>query len=78
MDSFSGLNVHEQYKLIEINHSKKYPKYDPFVLSYQVSQVYYAPYPSLSKVRVQWWEVFQTKTRCLIETSVDSLINIET
>lgn len=73
MDSLSGLNVHEQYKLIEINHSKKYPKYDPFVLSYQVSQVYYAPYPSLSRGRVQWWAVFQTKARSSIETPVDSL-----
>ena len=72
IDSLSGLNVHEQYKLIEMNHSKKYPKYDPSVLSYQCSQVYYAPYPSLIRATVQWWAVFQTKVRSSIETPVDS------
>ncbi|XP_057246684.1 uncharacterized protein LOC130589441 [Beta vulgaris subsp. vulgaris] len=52
MDSDKGMNIHEQYKLVEVNHTKKYPKYDPFVLSYQVSQVYYAPYPSLRRDKV--------------------------
>ena len=36
MDFVRGMNVHERYKLIEVNHTNKYPKYDPFVLSYQV------------------------------------------
>ncbi|XP_021762951.1 uncharacterized protein LOC110727678 [Chenopodium quinoa] len=34
MDCGKGMNIHEQYKLVEVNHTKKYPKYDPFVLSY--------------------------------------------
>ena len=31
-DSFKGTNIHKQYKLIEINHTRKYPKCNP---SYQ-------------------------------------------
>ncbi|XP_048491124.2 uncharacterized protein LOC125492550 [Beta vulgaris subsp. vulgaris] len=36
MDNVRGMNI-DQYKLVEVNHTKKYPKFDPFVLSYQVS-----------------------------------------
>ncbi|XP_057248185.1 uncharacterized protein LOC104903047 [Beta vulgaris subsp. vulgaris] len=34
MDNVRGMNI-DQYKLVEVNHTKKYPKFDPFVLSYQ-------------------------------------------
>ncbi|XP_021735138.1 uncharacterized protein LOC110701823 [Chenopodium quinoa] len=71
MDCGKGMNIHEQYKLVEVNHTKKYPKYDPFVLSYQVSQVYYASYPSLKRDRVQWWVVFRTQARSVIDAPVD-------
>ena len=33
-DCGRGMIRHEQYKLVDVNHTKKYPKYDPFVLSY--------------------------------------------
>lgn len=71
MDSIKGMNIHEQYKLVEVNHTKRYPKYDPFVLSYQVTQVYYAPYPSLKRDLVQWWAVFKTKARSEVDAPVD-------
>ncbi|XP_056688736.1 uncharacterized protein [Spinacia oleracea] len=71
MDSVKGMNIHEQYKLVEVNHSKRYPKYDPFVLSYQVSQVYFAHYPSLKRDKDQWWVVFKTKARSVIDAPVD-------
>ncbi|XP_021730557.1 uncharacterized protein LOC110697498 [Chenopodium quinoa] len=71
MRPFRGMNIHEQYKLIEVNHTKKYPKYDPFVLSYQVAQVYYASYPSLKRDRVQWWSVFKTHARSVVDVPVD-------
>ncbi|XP_056687889.1 uncharacterized protein [Spinacia oleracea] len=71
MDSMKGMNIHEQYKLVEVNHSKRYPKYDPFVLSYQVSQVYFAHYPSLKRDKDQWWAVFKTKARSVIDAPVD-------
>ncbi|XP_021762253.1 uncharacterized protein LOC110727027 [Chenopodium quinoa] len=71
MDCGRGMDIHEQYKLIEENHSKKYPKYDPFVLSYQVTQVCYASYPSLKRDRVQWWSVFKTHARSVVDAPVD-------
>ncbi|XP_057247422.1 uncharacterized protein LOC125492892 [Beta vulgaris subsp. vulgaris] len=70
MDNVRGMNI-DQYKLVEVNHTKKYPKFDPFVLSYQVSQVYFAPYPSLKRDRAQWWAVFRTKARSVIDAPVD-------
>lgn len=74
MDCGRGMNVHEQYKIVEVNHTKKYPKYDPFVLSYQVSQVYYASYPSLKRDRAQWWAVFKTHARSDIDAPVDDKV----
>ncbi|XP_021748715.1 uncharacterized protein LOC110714491 [Chenopodium quinoa] len=71
MDCGKGMNIHEQYKLVEVNHTKKFPKYDPFVLSYQVGQVYYAPYPSLKRDRFQWWAVFKTQERSVVDAPVD-------
>jgi len=68
------MNVHEQYKIVDVNHTKKYPKYDPFVLSYQVSQVYYASYPSLKRDRAQWWAVFKTQARSDIDAPVDDQV----
>ena len=35
-DPIKGVSTHEQYKLVDVNQMKKYPKYDPFVLASQV------------------------------------------
>ena len=51
-DSGKGTNIHKQYKLVEINHTRKYPKYDPFVLAVQVQQVYFTPYPSIKRTKM--------------------------
>ncbi|XP_021755332.1 uncharacterized protein LOC110720599 [Chenopodium quinoa] len=70
MDCGRGMNIHEQYKLIEVNHTKKYP--NMIHLSYyQVAQVYYASYPSLKRDRVQWWSVFKTHARSVVDAPVD-------
>ncbi|XP_021773298.1 uncharacterized protein LOC110737240 [Chenopodium quinoa] len=71
MDCGRGINIHEQYKVVDVNYTKKYPIYDPFVLSYQVGQVYYAPYPSLKRDRFQWWAVFKTQARSVVDAPVD-------
>ena len=59
----SGINVHKDYKLIEIRHTSHYYKYDPFVLAKQALQVYFAPYPSLKRDKADWSAVFKTKPR---------------
>ena len=74
MDCGRGMKMHEQYKIVELNHTKKYPKYEPFVLSYQVSQVYYASYPSLRRDRMQWWAVFKTQARSDVDAPVDEQV----
>ena len=45
-DSINGVNVHETYKLVDVNHTKRHPKYDPYVLPSQVTQVCFTPYSS--------------------------------
>ncbi|XP_074288178.1 uncharacterized protein LOC141613344 [Silene latifolia] len=49
-------------------------RYDPFVLAYQVEQVYYAPYPNTKKDRDQWSVVFKTKARSKIEAPIDEVV----
>lgn len=72
MNSVNGMNVHEQYKLVVVNHTRKYPKYDPFILAYQAQQVYFAPYLSLRNDRKQWWAMFKVKVRSTFEIPPDS------
>lgn len=71
-DCDKGMNIHEKYRLVEVNHSRTLSWYDPFIVSYQASQVYYAPYPSLKRDKSQWWAVFKTKARSEVDAPVDS------
>lgn len=68
-----GTRVHERYKLVEVKHTRRYPKYDPFVLAHQAQQVYFAPYPTTTNDRSQnqWWAVFKMKARSEIDAPVD-------
>lgn len=70
-NSHHGVDVHKDYKLVEVNRGRKYQVYDPFVLAHQVEQVYYAPYPNMKRDRDQWSVVFKTKARSTIEAPVD-------
>ena len=71
-DCYKGMNVHEKYRLVEVNHIRRLPWYEPFVVSYQASQVYYAPYPSLKRDKVQWSAVFKTKARSEVDAPMES------
>ena len=66
-DPVKGMKVHTKFNLVEINHKKRYMKYEPFVLAQQASQVYYASYPSLKRDKADWWAVCKTKARRKIE-----------
>ncbi len=59
--SSSEINVHKDYKFIELKHNSHYYKYDPFVLVKQTLQVYFAPYPSQKRDKADWSAVFKTK-----------------
>ncbi|XP_074300461.1 uncharacterized protein LOC141631730 [Silene latifolia] len=70
-NSERGMNVHKEYKLVDVNRSKKYPTYDPFVLAHQVEQVCFAPYPNTKGDKDQWSAVFKTQARSHINAPVD-------
>lgn len=65
-----GIWTHPQYGLVELNPTKPYPGYDPFVLATQASQVYYASSPGNRRRTVRgrrrWISVFTTRARSVI------------
>ena len=66
-DLVKGMKVHTKFNLVEINHKKRYMKYEPFILAQQAIQVYYALYPSLKRDKTDWWAVCKTKARKKID-----------
>jgi hypothetical protein len=62
-----GTKVHQQYKLVEVNHKGSFNRYEPFVLAIQAAQVNYTTYPSLRRDKVDWWAVFKIKARFVVE-----------
>ena len=63
----------QQYKLVKINHVRKYPKYDPFVLIGQAQQVYFTSYSSITSDKNAWWAFFKVKVRSTIEALVNDM-----
>ncbi|KAL1556623.1 hypothetical protein AAHA92_12218 [Salvia divinorum] len=43
--------------------SMEYPKYDPFVLAQQASQIYFVPFPSKKKDKVNWRAVMKVRAK---------------
>ena len=62
-----GTKVHPEYRFVEVNHKRKYQKYDPFILAQQAVQVYYVPYPGSNRERANWWYVCKTMPRGRID-----------
>ncbi|KAG6383034.1 hypothetical protein SASPL_157230 [Salvia splendens] len=58
-----GTIVHPKYKIVEVNTLKEYPKYDPFVLAKQASQVYFVPFPSKKKDKENWRAVLKVRAK---------------
>ena len=58
-----GTIVHPKYKIVEVNTLKEYSKYDPFVLAKQASQVYFVPFPSKKKDKVNWRAVLKVRAK---------------
>ena len=54
LTSYIGMKAHKDYNLVDINHRRRFNKYEPFILAGQASQVYYAPYPSMKRGKVDW------------------------
>lgn len=65
-----GVKVHPHYKLIDINHRRRYSNYDPFILAYQAYQVYYMSYPGVKKPKLDWWNVQKCKARHVVDVPI--------
>ena len=65
-----GMKIYKEYGIVEVNHTRRYSKYDPFIYAQQATQVYYAPYPNSIREKHNWWVVIKTKPRHMVENSV--------
>nr|GMD88460.1 uncharacterized protein LOC109179592 [Ipomoea batatas] len=72
-----GMKVHSQYKLVEVNHKRRFNRYEPFVLAVQACQVYYCTYPSLRRDKLDWWAVCKIKARSKVEVPESSISSEE-
>ncbi|XP_050238240.2 uncharacterized protein LOC126687726 [Mercurialis annua] len=58
-----GMLVHPRYNIVDVNHRRRYNKYEPFILAEQSDQVHYLPYPSKKRDKKDWWAVCKIKAR---------------
>lgn len=76
-DSMQGVRVDRKHDLVDVKYKSTLSTDDPFVLASQAVQVFYAPYPSMTKDLKHWWAVVKTKPRAIYEVaqSVDEVVN---
>lgn len=68
-----GIRVNKS-GIIDVNASKAYGKYDPFVLASQVDQVCYIPYPRVTQKKDQQWKaaiVIQPRGKVIVSENLD-------
>ncbi|KAM3398451.1 putative protein isoform X3 [Capsicum galapagoense] len=68
-----GVKKHNQYKLVDINHRRRYKKYEPFILAMQATQVCYVSYPSKKRDKDDWVAVLKIKPRNVVELSDEEI-----
>ncbi|XP_057740313.1 histone chaperone ASF1-like [Arachis stenosperma] len=64
--TYKGIRKYKDYDIAEVNVTKKFRQYDPFIQPQNTRQVYYLPYPDLCKS--SWVVVVKTKLRGCIES----------
>ncbi|KAM3378376.1 hypothetical protein P3S68_010789 [Capsicum galapagoense] len=69
-----SVKKHDRYKLVDINHRRRYKKYESFILAMQATQVCYVPYPSKKKDKEDWLAVLKVKPRNVIELPVEEVV----
>ncbi|XP_070006462.1 uncharacterized protein [Nicotiana sylvestris] len=62
-----GVKKHNEYKLVDVNHRRRFKKYEPFILAMQATQVCYVSYPSKKKDKDDWLSVLKVKPRNIVE-----------
>ncbi|PWA47244.1 Transposase, Ptta/En/Spm [Artemisia annua] len=66
-DAARGVRIDNKHNIVDIKYKSRLINDEPFVLALQVEQVYYAPYPSMTKDLKDWWVVVKTKSRSMYE-----------
>ena len=66
-DVARGVRIENKHNIVDIKYMSRLINDEPFVLASQVEQVYYAPYPSMTKDLKDWWVVVKTKSRSMYE-----------
>nr|GEV40721.1 hypothetical protein [Tanacetum cinerariifolium] len=66
-DATRGVRFDNKHNIIEIKYKSRLINDEPFVLASQVEQVYYTPYPSMTKYLKDWRVVVKTKSRIMYE-----------
>lgn len=64
--SRQGIRTIKRYNHIEVNDSRRYNQYDPFIFSVQATQVCFVPYPS-SRQNSPWLVVCKVKSRLMVD-----------
>ena len=57
----------KNYNIVDVCHTRRYEKLDPFIIASSTRQVYYVPYLEKIKDKVQQWVVIKTKARSRVE-----------
>nr|GEU48711.1 hypothetical protein [Tanacetum cinerariifolium] len=66
-DATQGVRINNKHNIVDIKYKSRLINDEPFVLASQVEQVYYAPYPLMTKDLKDWWVVVKTKSRSMYE-----------
>ena len=64
-----GARIHPQYKLVNLHKYRAFNKYEPFILATQTTQLFYSPYPSLTRSSNVWLMVYAIKARFVVEVA---------
>ncbi|CAA0817961.1 Unknown protein [Striga hermonthica] len=72
-----GMNIHKDYKLVDINHKRRFDRYEPFMLGMQAKQVFFCEYPGASRDKRDWWAVCNVKARAFVEVPLSVDNNVE-
>ena len=59
------IRKYNHYKITEVNHTKSYKRYNPFIITQNTRQVYYLPYSW--KCNSNWRVVIKTKAKDRVE-----------
>nr|GEX88919.1 hypothetical protein [Tanacetum cinerariifolium] len=82
-EPIQGVRVNRKHNLVDVKYKSKGFQNDPFILASQAEQVYYAPYPLMTKDLKDWWAVVKATARNIYEVTqcssevIDDNVDVE-